>query len=214
MNLPQLIQQVIHIELIFFQFLCQFSGIFFIDGAFCLFNQRQHIAHPQNTGCHSFRMERFKIIQLFAHADVFNRLTGYCQNGQGCTATGVRVQLRHQNAVDSQRIIKCLCNIDSILTGHRIDNQDGLMNFHSFLDLLKLCHHIFIYMKTSCSIKDHNIVTILCCMLNCCLRNIRRLILVSHGEHLYALLLCVDLQLLNCSRTVYITCYQKWFLTF
>ena len=63
-------------------------------------------------------------------------------------------------------------------------------------------------------IKDHNIVTILCCMLNCCLRNIRRLILVSHGEHLYALLLCVDLQLLNCSRTVNITCYQKWFLTF
>ena len=94
------------------------------------------------------------------------------------------------------------------------NDQDGLMNFHNFLDLLKLCHHIFIYMKTSCSIKDHNIVTILCCMLNCCLRNIRRLILVSHGEHLYALLLCVDLQLLNCSRTVNITCYQKWFLTF
>ena len=104
--------------------------------------------------------------------------------------------------------------VHRILSGHCIDNQDGLMNFHSFLDLLKLCHHIFIYMKTSCSIKDHNIVTILCCMLNCCLRNIRRLILVSHGEHLYALLLCVDLQLLNCSRTVNITCYQKWFLTF
>ncbi len=42
----------------------------------------------------------------------------------------------------------------------------------------------------------------------------RRLVVVSHGEHLNALLLTIHLQLFDCSRSINITCYKKWFLAF
>ena len=42
------------------------------------------------------------------------------------------------------------------------------------------------------------------------LRDIHRLLILAHGKYLYALLLAVDLQLLNRSRTIDVTGYQQY----
>ena len=78
------------------------------------------------------------------------------------------------------------------------------------LDLLELCHHILIDMETSRRIQDHQIVSIFLCMLQRSLCDIRRLVVLSHGENFHALLLSVDLQLFDGRRTVHVTGYQQW----
>ena len=88
------------------------------------------------------------------------------------------------------------------------------MNFDRVLDLLQFFHHLFIDVKSSCGIQNDQIVAILLGMLQRCFGDIRRLLVFPHGEDFHALLLSVDLQLLNRCRTVDITCYQKRLLTF
>ena len=51
-------------------------------------------------------------------------------------------------------------------------------------------------------------------MLDCCLCNVNRVLLVSHGKNFYALLLTIHLQLLDSRRSIYITCHKKWLLAF
>ena len=54
------------------------------------------------------------------------------------------------------------------------NDQDGLMNFHSFLDLLKLCHHIFIYMKTTGGIDNDHVAQVVDGLLDGALGNVDR----------------------------------------
>ena len=88
------------------------------------------------------------------------------------------------------------------------------MHFHSFFDLLKFPHHVLVNVKTSRCIQDHKIVVIFHCMFQRCLRYICRPVVLSHGKYFHSLLFPVDLQLLNCCRTVYITGYKQRFLSF
>ncbi len=83
--------------------------------------------------------------------------------------------------------------IYSILTGHCIDYQQCLMHCHGFFDLLKFCHHVFIHMKSSGSIEDYYIMTVLLRICDRILCNLCRLVIRSHGEHIDFLLLTVDL---------------------
>ena len=67
------------------------------------------------------------------------------------------------------------------------------MYFYFFFDLFKLSHHVFINMKSSGCIEDHEVVAILLRMFDRCLGDVRRLVVFSHGEDFHTLLLTVDL---------------------
>ena len=66
-------------------------------------------------------------------------------------------------------------------------------------------------MKTTGGVDDEHIVFILSGMLHSSLCYINRLVLITHGEYFHALLLSVDLQLFNCSRTIHIAGTEKCF---
>ena len=110
--------------------------------------------------------------------------------------------------VNTNLLIKGIGYIHGILSGHGIHNQYGLIYIHSCLDLFKLFHHGFIHMKTTCRIKDHNIMTMISGMLYGCFCNIYGILSVSHGENLDTDFFSVDLQLTDRCRTVNVTGYE------
>ena len=61
-------------------------------------------------------------------------------------------------------------------------------------------------MKTACGIEKNYILLIGFGMLDCCLCNVIRVLLVSHGKNFYALLLAIDLKLCDRCRTIDVTC--------
>ena len=67
------------------------------------------------------------------------------------------------------------------------------MNVHRFLDLCQLRHHIFINMKASGCIQNHDPVAVFLCMLDRRFGNVGRLMALAHGEHFHALLLAINL---------------------
>ena len=88
------------------------------------------------------------------------------------------------------------------------------MNGYGILDLLKLCHHILINVKTAGCIKDNKVIAVFLSVLQSSFCNVRRLMVLAHGKDFYALFFSVNLQLFDRCRTVYITGYKKRFLAF
>ena len=64
-------------------------------------------------------------------------------------------------------------------------------------------------MKTTCGIEKNYILLIGLGMLNSCLCNVNRALLVSHGKDFHALLLSIDLKLCDRCRTIDVTCDQE-----
>ena len=83
------------------------------------------------------------------------------------------------------------------------------MDIHRVLDLCQFRHHVFINVKASGCIQDHDPVAVLLRMLERRFGNVGRLMAVAHGEHFHTLLLAVNLQLLDRRRTVYVAGHQK-----
>ena len=83
------------------------------------------------------------------------------------------------------------------------------MHVHIALDLLQLRHHLLVDMKTSRRIQDHYIMAVLLGMFHSCLRDIHRLVVLSHGKNVHLLFLTVDLQLFDGRRSVDITGHQQ-----
>ena len=103
---------------------------------------------PRYSGCHSVRIKLLQIRKLLSHTDIKDRFSCHCLDRQVphrlCVSPSNLVTITPSMPIFS---LNGTCYIHRILTGHRIHNQDRLMNIHCFFDLLKLCHHIFIYMQ-------------------------------------------------------------------
>ena len=161
-----------------FQLRCLFGIVVFLR----LLNQREHIAHAENTGSHTVRMKRFNITQLFAGTDEFNRLAGDSLGGKSSAAAGVAVHFCHENTVNTQRFIKCRSYVDGVLTGHRIDNQHDFSGLYGGFDVFQLIHQRFINVQAACRVKQNQIIRIFLCVIDTCLGNLDRIAL-SHFEN-------------------------------
>ena len=59
----------------------EFFSFFFIHSGLRLFDQREHITHTQDTGCHTFGVKWLNGIEFFTKRNIFDRATGHCPNG-------------------------------------------------------------------------------------------------------------------------------------
>ena len=204
-----MIEEIVVIKFCLAQFLAHFLGLLLIDFRRSLLNQAHDIAHAQNPGGHPVRIELFQIRQFFTHTYIQNRLARYGANGKSRASAGISVQLCQDDSIDSNFIVKGLGHVNRILTGHGVYNQYGLIYVYLLLNFHQLIHHCFVNMKPAGRIQNHQILSVLCRVLHCGLGDIRRLVLVSHGEHRDSHLLAVDLQLFDGCGPVNVTCNQK-----
>ena len=63
-----------------------------------IFDQRQHVAHAEDTGGNTIRVERLERFSFLAHAEELNRLTCDVTNGERRTAAGVTVHFGQHHA--------------------------------------------------------------------------------------------------------------------
>ena len=202
--LTELLQKIVVIELILQNLLGCRLGFFFVQFALGIFNEGQHVAHAQNTACHSVRMEYFQVVQFFAHTHKLNGLAGNCPNGQRRTASGVTVQLGEDHTANGQQIVKGLCHVDGFLTGHRVNHQENLMGVYLFVDALQLVHQGFVNLQPAGGINDNDVMTVVFRITNGILTNLYRIVLALL-KHRHTCLRTHNLQLLDRSRTVNIT---------
>ena len=98
-------------------------------------------------------------------------LTGAAGNG-----------LCDEHAVDAEGFVKGLCDRYGVLTGHRVDNEDRLVDFNGFLDIDELIHHGLVDLKTSCRIEEYEIHAFFSGMFHSGFRDIHRILVITHRE--------------------------------
>ena len=130
------------------------------------FNKRKHIAHSENSLCHSVGVERFDFVKLFSRSDKFYRFTGYIFDGKRGTAARIAVKLCHYPAGDIEHFVKGFCDVHGVLTCHRVDYEKYFRRGKSVFHAFQLIHHIFIYLKSAGCIYNNKVKTVFLCVLD------------------------------------------------
>ena len=128
-------------------------------------------------------MEELECVKLFSRTDELNGLTCDVLDRQGSTASCITVHLREHDARDVEKVVERLCNVYGILTEHCVHYEKNLGRGGCFFNFYKLCHELFINVKTSGSINEHHIVSVFLGVLNACLGDLNRGDLRAHREN-------------------------------
>ena len=106
-------------------------------------------------------MKRLQLAQLFTHTDKFDRFLGDRFDGYGCTTAGITIHFGQDHAADVKLVIKGLGNVDRILSGHGIGNQQDVSRCNRRLDALEFAHEGFIDMQPSGCIEQQGVTAFL-----------------------------------------------------
>ena len=156
-------------------------------------------------------MELIYCIQFLTGTHEHNRLIHYRTDRQGRTTTGITIQLGQYHTGEIQTFIKLTSCIYRILSGHGIYHKQRSIRIDSLLDSFNLVHHLFIYSQTSGSIDNYQVIPFCFRFLNGIQGNLYRIFAVQFAIYRNFYLLAEHFQLLNCSRTIYVTRYQQRF---
>ncbi len=133
-------------------------------------------------------------VELFARAHEFDGLSGRRADREGCAAAGVAVELREHDAVDAECLVKGGGGVHSVLTGHRVDDEQDLGRLDGGLDALELVHQRFVDVQAACGIEEDHVVAVVTSVLDGLLRDLNGVDL-THFENGNIQLLADDLQL-------------------
>ena len=112
----------------------------FIHDFFSLFDQTQHITHPQYATCHSLWMKNFQCLVLLTHTDELDRLSCHRLDREGSSTPSISVHLGQDDAGKIQTLVKLAGRIHSILSGHGIGHQENFSRPHFLCNVIQLHH--------------------------------------------------------------------------
>ena len=154
-------------------------------------------------------MEHVKCLHLFARTHKHNGFVYYCANRKSCTTTRVAVEFSKYYAFVVQAVVELFRCINSVLTRHGVNNEERVVGLSCFLNSCNLVHQLFVNSKTTCGIDNHRVVSLSFCLLYTLTSNLDRILLVQVHVDRHFNLFGQHTQLLNGSRTVYVTSYEQ-----
>jgi hypothetical protein len=126
-HLADLVLEVIEIEaLARLELFGELDGLFFVDAFLRILDQRQHVAHAEDSRSHALRVEGFEAGQFFAYPRVLDRSASDVTNRQGGTPARVTIKLGQHDPGQGQGLAEGAGGIDRILTQHRINDEQSL----------------------------------------------------------------------------------------
>src|SRR3712207_809223 len=123
LDLLNLIQEVIKIKFILLNLLLKTTSFFLIKLFLGTFHQRNDVTHSQDSVSHTFRMEYIYGLELLTRTYKLNRFGYDRSDTERRTTTGVAIKFGQNYAIKIESVVKFLCSIYRILTGHRVDNK-------------------------------------------------------------------------------------------
>ena len=96
------------------------------NGCSRLLDQAQHVAHAEDPLRHAVGVEALELVELLARAREQDRLAGDRLDRQRRAAARVAVELGHHHAVELHGLGELLRDVDRVLAGHRVDDEQDL----------------------------------------------------------------------------------------
>ncbi len=154
-------------------------------------------------------MEDLQGIHLLAARNELQRLIDYRTDRDGGTTSRIAIELREHHAVEVEAVVELLGRVYSILTRHRIHDEEGLRGVHGSLDGGNLLHHRLVHGQTTGRIDDNHVVGVLTCVLDSVLGDLDGVHVTLLGVDLDTHLLTQDLELVDSGRTIDVAGHEQ-----
>ena len=150
--------EIIEIELAFLHFSGHFGSLGLIN-AFCgLFDKADNVAHAENAIGDARGMKIFEIFRLFADANELDRLAGDSAHGKRRPAAAIAIDTGEHDSGDIDPLVKRLREIDSILTGQAVGDEQHFVRVRSLFDVGHFLHQRFVDGETTGGIENEDII--------------------------------------------------------
>ena len=137
------------------------AGLLLVELLLRLLDQGEDIAHVEDAGRHTIRVEDLEVLQSFAGGGEQDRLAGHGGHRQRGAAAGVAIELGQHHAGEIHALVERLGRLHGILADHRVDDEQNLVRLHGIADVASLLHQLLIHAETACGIDDHRVVKLL-----------------------------------------------------
>src|SRR5215211_3638459 len=117
-------------------------------------------------------MEFLECIRLLSDTDVLDRLLENSVDRERSTTACIAVHLGQNYAGYTKCIVETLRNLHCFLSRHSVGDEQNFSWLQCVLEMTKLVHHLFVDLKTTSGIDDHNAIAITLRLLDSCLRDL------------------------------------------
>src|SRR5665213_3381714 len=152
--LAQLRQKVVERELRLAQLLGKVFGLLLGVDRLGLLDQGEDVTHPEDARGETVRVELLERGDLLADADELDRSAGHAVDRERRTAARVAVHLGQDHARDPEPLVERLGDVDRLLSGHRVGDEQDLGRLDRRLDLLELRHQALVDLQPPRGVDD------------------------------------------------------------
>ena len=157
LHLGHLVAEVFEREPPLPQFFLLFRQLLGVEALLRLLEQREHVAHAEDSAGHAVGMKQLELVELFAHPDELDGNPGDPLDRQGRATAGVAVELCQDHAVQFERFVKRLGRVDRVLPGHRVTDQQHLVGADRAIDLPEFFHQRFVDVQPAGGVENDDV---------------------------------------------------------
>ena len=160
-HLLHLVEEVVERELLLADLALELLRLALVHLALGLLDERHDVAHAEYPLGHPIGVEALEVRQLLARRGEQDRLARDGLDRQRRAAAGVAVQLREHDAVEARHLSEGLGDVDGVLTGHRVDDEQHVVRLGALLDLGELLHQVLVHVQTPARVDDQDVAAVL-----------------------------------------------------
>ena len=157
----ELLEEVLERELALAQLLLELRGLVLVELALGLLDERHHVAHAEDPLGHPVGVETLELVELLAGGGEEDRLAGDLLDAQRGAAARVAVELGHHDAVELDRLGELLGDVDGVLAGHRVDDEQDVGRAHDLADAHELLHELLVDVQAARRVDDEHVLAVL-----------------------------------------------------
>ena len=144
LHLFELVGEVFEVENPFLHSGSHLGCLVLVYGLGGFFNQRDHVTHAEDARCNTFGMEVLEPVEFFTSAQQFDRFAGDRAHRQGGAAATVTVDSGQDKTGYADLFVERAGQVDRILAGQGIGDQQGFGRFGDIADGLDFRHEFFV----------------------------------------------------------------------
>ena len=133
----ELLEEVLERELVAAQLALELLGLVLVELALGLLDERHDVAHAEDALGHAVGVEALELVELLARRGEEDRLAGDRLDAQRGAAAGVAVELGHHDAVELHGLGELLGDVDGVLAGHRVDDEQDRVRLDRVADVAR-----------------------------------------------------------------------------
>src|SRR5436309_1026217 len=153
----ELVAEVFEVELVPPELLGDVLGGRPVVGLLGALDERQHVAHAEDARGDALRVERLEGLELLPRADEHDRLARHGAQRERRATAGVALDLREDDPADGQPPREPLGGGHSVLTGHRVGDEEHLAGADGGDEPLELPHELLVDRLAAGGVEQHGV---------------------------------------------------------